>query len=115
MYGKIVAGEKEERRESMNTGQYTCLEIFAKQTAPKGRVRVLSESQESLEKEAGSTYYAWLKFSLKPDTEYEIICDACEVSLCYLSGNENILETGVRFLQKEQGSGAFVLQGLAAW
>lgn len=99
----------------MNTGQYTCLEIFAKQTAPKGRVRVLSESQESLEKEAGSTYYAWLKFSLKPDTEYEIICDDCEVSLCYLSGNENILETGVRFLEKEQGSGAFVLQDLSAW
>lgn len=99
----------------MNTGQYTCLEIFAKQTAPGGRVRVFSQTQESLEQAAGSTYYAWLKFSLQPDTEYEIVCDSCDVSLCYLSGGDNILETGVRFLEKTQENGAFAVQDQAAW
>ena len=99
----------------MNTGQYTCLEIFAKQTAAGGRVRVLSKTQETLEQAAGGAYYAWLKFSLKPDTEYEIVCDDCEVSLCYLSGNENILETGVRYLERTGKESGFILQDLAAW
>lgn len=99
----------------MNTGQYTCLEIFAKQTAAGGRVRVLSKTQETLEQAAGGAYYAWLKFSLKPDTEYEIVCDDCEVSLCYLSGNENILETGVRYLERTGKESGFILQDLATW
>lgn len=99
----------------MNTGQYTCLEIFAKQTASGGRVRVVSEIQGNQEKEAGSTYYAWLKFCLEPYTDYEIACDNCEVSLCYLSGNENILETGVCNLERTQEGGDFTVQDPAAW
>lgn len=99
----------------MNTGQYTCLEIFAKQTAPGGSVRVISEMRERLEKAAGSTYYAWLKFSLEKNTEYEIVCDSCDVSLCYLSGNEDILETGVCYLERKQENGEFVMQDPAVW
>lgn len=99
----------------MNTGQYTCLEIFAKQTAPGGSVRVFSEMQEGLEKAAGATYYAWLKFILRPDTEYKIIGNSCDVSLCYLSGNEKILETGVCYLELTQEDGEFVIQNPAAW
>lgn len=99
----------------MNTGRYTCLEIFAKQTAPGGKVRVLSGTQESMEQAAGGAYYAWLKFSLKPDTDYEIVCDFCDVSFCYLSGNEDILETGVCYLERTQGGGDFTAQDPAAW
>lgn len=99
----------------MNTGQYTCLEIFARQTARGGKVRVILEAQESQEKMAGNTYYAWLKFSLQPNMEYEIVCESCEVSLCYLSGNENILETGVRYLEQKHENGEFVVQDPAAW
>lgn len=99
----------------MNTGKYTCLELFAKQTAPGGRVRVLSDTRESQEKAAGSSYYVWLKFSLCPDTEYEIVCDSCDISLCYLSGCENILETGVCYLERTQDGQKFTVQDPAAW
>lgn len=103
----------------MNTGQYTCLEIFAKQTAKGGKVTVIPQNQTDgsgiMEQAAGTAYHAWLKFQVQPDTEYEIGCDACEVSLCYLSGNENILETGVRYLEKNPADGRFYAVELAAW
>lgn len=99
----------------MNTGQYTCLEIFAKQTSPGGRVRVISANRETLEQAAGRTYYGWLKFPLSTNTEYEIVCEDCEVSLCYLSGNENILETGVRYLERTEEDGTFAVQDPADW
>lgn len=99
----------------MNTGQYTCLEIFARQTTPGGRVRLDSELQGNQEKEAGSTYYAWLKFPVKPYTDYEIVCKDCDVSLCYLSGNENMLETGVCYLERTQEGGDFTIQDSATW
>ncbi len=99
----------------MNTGKYTCLELFAKQTAPGGRVRVLSDTRESQEKAAGGSYHAWLKFSLCPDTEYEIVCESCDISLCYLSGSENILETGVCYLERTQDGEKFTVQDSEAW
>lgn len=111
----------------MNTGQYTCLEIFAKQTAEGGLVRVLpgkhggilgktkADGSDGMEQAAGKTYYAWLKFQLEPDTDYEIQCECCNVSLCYLSGNENILDTGVRYLERKQTDGCFAIMDQAVW
>lgn len=99
----------------MNTGKYTYLEIFAKKTEAEGRVRVISGKYGAAEKEAGDGYYAWLKFSLKPDADYEIFCESCEVSFCYLSGNRDMLETGVRFLEMDKGGGAFAAADQACW
>lgn len=111
----------------MNTGQYTCLEIFAKQTAAGGLVRVFpvkhvssggendGEGQNSMVQAAGKTYHAWLKFQVQQDTDYEILCESCEVSLCYLSGNEDILETGVCYLERRQTDGRFAIADQAAW
>lgn len=98
----------------MHTGNYTCLEIFARKTAEGGHIRLIGENQKITEKEAGNGYYAWLKFSLSRHAEYEIVCEGCEASLCYLSGNEDILETGVCFLERDE-AGAFVQANPALW
>ncbi len=105
----------------MNTGKYTCLEIFAKQTAKDGRVIVCPEKQADgaglsvMEQAAGETYYAWLKFQVQPDAEYEIRCESCDISLCYLSGNENIFETGIRYLEKNPTDESFYAADPSVW
>lgn len=103
----------------VNSANYTCLEVFARQTADGGRVRVLTRnadgSRETLEKLADANYFAWLKIPLREDTEYEISSEDCEVSLCYLSGGAHLLETGVRYLEKDQEDGSFYIVDLAAW
>lgn len=92
----------------MNTERYTCLEIFAKAKAEGGKISLVSGKGEKMEKEASPVFYTWMKFSVEQNTEYEIESDTCEVTLCYLSGNEDMLETGVRYLEKEKGSGRYL-------
>ena len=104
-----------DKRCGLNTGKYTCLEIFARGAGAEGRVRVVSEKYGREEKEAGNGYYTWLKFSLEPWEDYEISCESCEVSFCYLSGNRDILETGVLFLERDGESGVFAAACQAGW
>lgn len=61
-----------------------------------------------MEKEAQISYYTWLKFPVEQDAEYELECGGCDVTLCYLSGSDKILETGVRYLEKEKQSGRYL-------
>ena len=77
-------------------------------------MRVTAEDGKVLEQEAGDGYYAWLKFPLERNTEYEIDCAGCRTSLCYLSGSEDIFETGVRYLEKDE-DGVFRLADTARW
>lgn len=93
----------------MYTGQYTCLEIFARAKESGGKVKVYAAGKCSMEKMAKTTYYTWLKFPVEMDTEYEIDSAACDVTLCYLSGNERILETGVKYLEQENPGGRYFL------
>ena len=78
----------------MNTGNYTKLEIFARATEEGGGVRVVSGKGDCRES-GGSAYYRWIRMPVEKDTEYEILCEGCQISLCYLSGCENILDKGV--------------------
>lgn len=107
------------RMKKVNTKKYTCLEIFAKQTAEGGRILVLTRnadgSQSAAEKLAGRGYFAWLKIPVRQNTDYEIKGEDCEVSLCYLSGNEDVLETGVCYLERDLSDGSFFVQDQAAW
>ena len=102
----------------INTQQYTCLEVFARQTAEGGRICVLTGNADgsltTAEKPAGRNHFAWLKMPLQPDTDYEIRCKDCEVTLCYLSGG-NMLETGVRYLEKDEADGSFCEVDEAVW
>lgn len=92
----------------LNIGQYTCLEVFAKAKTKGGNIRVVSGKTHVMEKEARTSYYTWLKFPVEQDTEYELECGCCDVTLCYLSGNDKILETGVQYLEKEKQSGRYL-------
>ena len=96
----------------MNTGNYTKLEIFARATEEGGGVRVVSGKGDCRES-GGSAYYRWIRMSVEKDTEYEILCEGCQISLCYLSGCENILDKGVCYL--EQKNGRFVKCGEPDW
>lgn len=94
----------------MNTGQYTCLEVFAKAEKPEGKITLLSLSGAAEEKTPKTSYYTWLKFQVEPDTDYRLQCRDCVVSLCYLSGNEKILDTGVQYLEYREGEFAPVAE-----
>ena len=86
----------------MNTGNYTKLEIFARATEEGGGVRVVSGKGDCRES-GGSAYYRWIRMPVEKDTEYEILCEGCQISLCYLSGCENILDKGVCYLEQKNG------------
>lgn len=96
----------------MNTGNYTKLEIFAKALREGGGIRVVSGREDCWES-AGTAYYRWITVPVEQNTEYEILCKECQVSLCYLSGCENILDQGVCYL--EQKNGIFVKCEASAW
>ena len=118
----------------MNTGDYTMLEIFAEALQSGGKIRLLSgggRQQEVFAKSRNlstlkqssvpencqeipveSGYYRWLRIPVEQETEYEILCEGCRVSLCYLSGCEHILETGVCYLEQEKENGKI---GRASW
>ena len=78
----------------MNTEKYTRLEIFAKALQAGGSIHVISKDGECQEIPAGQAYYKWLQIPVEKNTEYEIFCKGCQVSICYLSGCENILDEG---------------------
>lgn len=92
----------------MNTEKYTCLEIFAKAKTGGGKIRLVSGKGSIVEKEAFSVFYTWMKVPVEQGMEYEIESRGCEVTLCYLSGSGDILETGVRYLEKEKESGRYL-------
>lgn len=88
----------------MNAGKYTVLELFVRSEEGKGgMVCVLSEDGSRRIEKAGDAYYAWLKFPLKRETDYEIEIRDAKVTLAYLSGSEDIMDTGVCFLDCAYG------------
>lgn len=83
----------------MHTGKYTCLEIFAlSERGMKGKIIVTDTEGSVQTKQAGTSYYSWLKFPLEKESEYTIHVEHAKVTLAYLSGNEDILDEGILFL-----------------
>lgn len=92
----------------MNTGKYTCLEILARPLRDgQGIVRLTGREQEGQEQRFQGKYYRHLKFFVEQEREYEIHLENCQVSLCYLSGREDIFEAGVRYLEQNRETGVF--------
>ena len=98
----------------MNTGKYTRLEIFAKALQAGGSVRVISNDGECQEIPAGQASYKWIQIPVEKNTEYEILCEECQVSICYLSGCENILDEGVCYLEQDE-NGRFIRMRESDW
>lgn len=98
----------------MNTEKYTRLEIFARALQTGGSIRVMSGDGECQKVPAGKAYYRWLRIPVKKNCEYEIFCEGCEVSICYLSGCADLLEEGVCYLEQDE-SGRFVKREETEW
>lgn len=85
------------------TGAYKCLEIFAKSLNEKnGNIVVSSKNKKYYP--AGTMQYRLLRIPLEKETWYDVTLENCEISICYLSERENILEQGVRFLEWNQNT-----------
>lgn len=98
----------------MNTGKYTKLEIFARALHAEGSVRVISGGGECRKFPGGKAYYKWIKVPVEKNTEYEIVCEECQVSICYLSDCENLLEEGVCYLEQDE-DGRFIKKEEKDW
>lgn len=98
----------------MNTEKYTKLEIFAKALRAGGSVQVISDHGECQEIPAGQASYKWIQIPVEKNTEYEIFCRECQVSICYLSGCENILDEGVCYLEQDE-KGRFIRMPEPSW
>lgn len=98
----------------MNTGKYRKLEIFAKSIQAGGSIRVISGDGECRKFPGGKAYYKWLKVPVDENTEYEIVCEGCQISICYLSDCENLLEEGICYLERDK-DGRFVKKEEQEW
>lgn len=86
------------------TGEYQCLEIFAKSLEKKRGIIVLIDKKgEIKEYLAGKWQYRLIKIPLEQDSQYDVKLVDCEVSICYLSESKNILDQGVLFLEWNNG------------
>lgn len=86
----------------MNTGKYTCIEVFAKSKTGKSEsVKVISGNGKCQEQEVGTFYYEWIKFKVSKNEDYVIDTHNCAVSLCYLSGSDDLLDSGVCYLEPD--------------
>lgn len=57
----------------MNTGKYTCIEVFAKSKTGKSEsVKVISGNGKCQEQEVGTFYYEWIKFKVSKNEDYVI-------------------------------------------
>lgn len=98
----------------MYTGNYKCLELFAKSLGDQnGFISIIADDGEEMERiELKHLYGNWLKIPVEEDTDYQVAVQNAEVSLAYLSDTEDILDTGICILDtgndfKEMDEGEF--------
>ena len=68
-----------------SAGPYACLELFARQTAPGGRVILEGPDAALREETAGEGYFRRLRFPLEPGRTYRLALENAQVSLGYLT------------------------------
>lgn len=86
------------------TGAYECLEVFARSLEGKaGSIVVTDGDGQQHRYPAGDSHFRLRRIPLEKGSRYDVALDNCRVSICYLSGREDIMEKGVRFLEWDQG------------
>lgn len=100
-----------------NSGEYGCLEIFAKsRSGTKGKVSLVNVlTYEKQEKGAGEYNYILLKFPLERETFYQIELEEADISIAYLGECDNVLEKGVKFIEISNLSELSVQDDLSKW
>lgn len=83
------------------SGFYNNLEFFAKSDGRKGTMELLCQNKKNVLIYVENCTFSRFNTALEEDTLYHINMDGITVSQIYLCGNENILSTGVKFLDIE--------------
>lgn len=84
------------------TDVYRCLEMLVgcRKDGPEHTVVLKTGTGDEKQCEAaGHGYYRWLRFEVETDTEYEVDLKGCDAPLIYLSGSDDILDRGIRYLE----------------
>ena len=106
--GKIYTGKYTQghtvmhalRAGGLRPKRYRCLEIFLKSLEGKGgSLRIYKDGEDMREYPAGDVRYTLHRIPLENDSEYKLELLDCEVSIAYLSESEDMMDTGVRFLE----------------
>lgn len=86
----------------MYTGQYGCLEIFAKPAGSNGSVTIKEQGGADARTEKLPHIYGnWLRLPVKKESNYTIETEDAEITFAYLSERENILEHGICILDPD--------------
>ncbi len=84
----------------IHTGDYKCLEIFLKSLEGKqGSLRLRKSGEDWQKYPAGVVRYQLHRIPVENASEYELELLDCMVSIAYLSEAEDIMDTGVCFLE----------------
>lgn len=85
---------------TFNSDKYSCLEILVKSKLNEEGEISLKQNQKIVQKyKAGKYNFELLTFDLAKNTDYDIEFINCEVSISYMCGNDDILQTGICFLE----------------
>lgn len=82
------------------TEQYSKIEVFIKSLDDTdGWIQLTDQKGTTRRENAGKGFYRWIQLPLRKYETYEITVSGCQISVSYLSGNDEILEEGVCFLE----------------
>lgn len=82
---------------------YQKLEFFAKSKSESGCVSVCDAAGHQHTFTMQHPYYNWFKMELEPEQNYEITLQDAEISMAYLSGNPDMMENGICYLEMNEG------------
>lgn len=87
----------------LHTKQYSRLELFAESLdGTDGVITLTGPEGEIITEHGGTGYYRWIQIPLKKHHIYQISWSGCRISQCYLSGNDDMLDEGVCFLELKE-------------
>lgn len=96
---------------TLDSTKYRMLECFIKSKDNRnGIIKVTDAEGKAIDEKAGQGYYRWIKIPLERESKYQIEVMDAEVSVAYLSGNDDVMEEGVAFVDLDNGA---VLEGKA--
>ncbi|WP_367568767.1 glycoside hydrolase family 32 protein [Lacrimispora sp.] len=97
---------------SVKSDKYRMLEIFARPVSKASRSLLTWKGNgktDAEEREITSEYYEWVRIPLVQDEVYQLTADNLEISLAYLSGNDDVMSSGIGFLDLIEGKDAAVV------
>ena len=92
------------------TEHYRCLELIVRTGGEKeGKVQLLKDGKQEFEKTIKPDRKKWIKITVEQSTTYELKYEFTEIGIAYLSGCDDIIEKGVKYLVFNQEDRSEVL------